>query len=283
MTDAPPLPLPSPEELTSLGITGNHRLIYDLLYARRDFPPTMQEIRDHVKTVTGKEDEQLDRRKRDLHTRFNIRSRRWVDGKHRHQLLGWAEVINPDAHVISKKVRFQVLQSGRCNKCGRTVEVHGVVLVVDHVIPQKWGGGKDISNLQPLCEDCNQGKKDHYGQFDQYTGEIRAAVDLDEPHRRIAHLMLAFRGEWVPTELIGAVASAKQYQEDSSDGFATSGTSTGLSNPGASARSASGCACFIVQLRRHHFLMVTSPNWSVASSANALLQRRLSMPLRSAM
>lgn len=209
-----PLPLPDSQDLDELGIVGNHRLIYNLLYERRDFPPTMQEIRDHIEAVTGKNDEQLDRRKRDLHKTFNIKSKRWTDKQHRHQLLGWADIINPNAHVISKRVRFQVLQSGRCIRCGRTAEHDGVKLVVDHVIPQKWGGSNDISNLQPLCEDCNGGKKDYYGQFDQYASEIRDSVNYDEPHRRIAMLLLAFNGEWVPSELVGAVASAQQYQED---------------------------------------------------------------------
>lgn len=214
MPDARPLPLPGSEELTALGITGDHQLIYSFLYERRDSPPTMREIRAHVEAISGTDDEQTDRRKRDLHKTFKIAAPRWSDGKYRHQLLGWADIINASAHVITKKVRFQVLQPGRCFKCGRTAEAHGVVLVVDHVIPQKWGGGNDISNLQPLCEDCNQGKKDYYGQFDQYAGAIRAAVDMDEPLRRIASLFVAFQGDWVPTELIGAVASAKQYQED---------------------------------------------------------------------
>ena len=214
MADARPLPIPGSEELATLGVTGDHLLIYNFLYERRDSPPTMREIRAHVEAISGTDDEQTDRRKRDLHKTFKITASRCSDGKYRHQLHGWADIVNSSAHVITKKVRFQVLQSGRCFRCGRTAEAHGVVLVVDHVVPQKWGGSNDISNLQPLCEDCNQGKKDYYGQFDRYAGEIRAAVNLDEPHRRIASLFAAFQGDWVPTELIGAVASAKQYQED---------------------------------------------------------------------
>ena len=214
MNDDRPLPLPDSIELDELGITGNHRILYDYLHERRDFPPTMQEMREHVARLTGKSDEQLDRRKRDLHKTFAIEAKRWTDRQVRHQLVGWADIINPNAHIISKKVRFQVLQSGRCNKCGRTAEDDGVKLVVDHVIPQKWGGSNSISNLQPLCEDCNGGKKDYYGQFDLYASEIREAVNHDEPHRRIAMLLLAFHNDWVPSELIGAVASAKQYQED---------------------------------------------------------------------
>lgn len=128
--------------------------------------------------------------------------------------MGWAEIINPNAHLISKRLRYEVLQAGRCNKCGRTAEADGVRLVVDLVIPQRWGGGNETTNLQPLCEDCNGGKKDHYSQFDSFAEQIRQAANYDEPHQRIAMLFRAFGDQWVPSELLGAVASVKQYQKD---------------------------------------------------------------------
>jgi hypothetical protein len=36
----------------------------------------------------------------------------------------------------------------------------------------------------------------------------------DEPQRRIGELLVALRDEWVPSELIGVVASAKEFQGD---------------------------------------------------------------------
>ncbi|MGI8707338.1 MAG: hypothetical protein ACR2LG_03940 [Actinomycetota bacterium] len=47
-----------------------------------------------------------------------------------------------------------------------------------------------------------------------FVVRIRQAVNYDEPHKRIGELLKAFGGEWVPSYLIGVVASAKQYQED---------------------------------------------------------------------
>jgi hypothetical protein len=35
-----------------------------------------------------------------------------------------------------------------------------------------------------------------------------------EPYSRIGELLKAFRGDWVPSSLIGVVASMQQYQED---------------------------------------------------------------------
>ncbi|MFD2354227.1 HNH endonuclease [Nonomuraea ferruginea] len=98
--------------------------------------------------------------------------------------------------------------------CGRTPLDHQVVMVVDHKVPRHWGGSDEISNLQPLCEECNAGKKAYFANYDQYADAIRQSAEHPEPHGRIGELIKAFRGDWVPAELIELVASMKQYQED---------------------------------------------------------------------
>lgn len=45
-----------------------------------------------------------------------------------------------------------------CPCCGRSSEP----LTADHVIPVKWGGRGDISNIQPLCRPCNSRKGAHH-------------------------------------------------------------------------------------------------------------------------
>ena len=49
--------------------------------------------------------------------------------------------------------RLCKLAGNRCLKCGEDKP-----LTVDHVIPVKLRGSNCISNLQPLCMDCNRGK-----------------------------------------------------------------------------------------------------------------------------
>ena len=57
--------------------------------------------------------------------------------------------------------RFQVMMRDkfRCRLCGRSPATHpGVVLRIDHIVPWSRGGKTIDSNLQTLCEECNQGK-----------------------------------------------------------------------------------------------------------------------------
>lgn len=209
------LPAPYSDQLVDLLRTRKygslvHQHIYACLYERRADPPTDLEITEFVSSAAGRSYSQLQRRRRQISEIFDVRS---VPG-HRYQLVGTRAIPLAPASPISKRLRFQVLAPGKCNVCGRTVAEDGVKLEVDHVLPQSWGGTDDLDNLQPLCEECNRGKKAYYGSFDRYADRIRDAAAHDEPHRRIAALLLAFEGERVPSDLVGAVASARQFQED---------------------------------------------------------------------
>ncbi|TWP34094.1 HNH endonuclease [Leekyejoonella antrihumi] len=208
-----PLPDPDSEELAALVGSTSQRLLYGLLYRRRDHPPTMVELRLFAAQALGEDQSQTDRRVRELRRYFDVVAER-RDGEHRYVLRGWAEHPAADGAPISLRRRAEVLAPQRCAMCGRTPLEHHVTLVVDHRIPQSWGGSNDVDNLQPLCEDCNAGKRDYFHSFDAHADEIRKAISYDEPQRRIGALLAAFEGKWVRSDLIGIVASAKEYQED---------------------------------------------------------------------
>jgi hypothetical protein len=103
---------------------------------------------------------------------------------------------------------------GRCAMCGRTPAEHAVALEVGFKIPPEWGGANDPENLWPLCQDCSGGRRQYLQTFAPYANQISRAASFDEPQRRIGELLKAFDGDWVPSELIGVVASARDYQED---------------------------------------------------------------------
>jgi 5-methylcytosine-specific restriction endonuclease McrA len=56
--------------------------------------------------------------------------------------------------------RAEVLAVGRCAYCGATEQ-----LTVDHIIPLGSHGTNARSNLQCLCNNCNQAKGDQTGFF----------------------------------------------------------------------------------------------------------------------
>lgn len=68
------------------------------------------------------------------------------------------DFYNSDAWL---RLRFEVLAAsdGHCSLCGRGKE-HGVIIQVDHIQPRSLRPERalDITNLQPMCLDCNKGK-----------------------------------------------------------------------------------------------------------------------------
>jgi hypothetical protein len=207
------LPEPESDELAAIVGSSALRLLYALLYRRRDNPPTMAEIRLFLATALGGDQVHFDRRLRELRGQFDIPAVP-IGGKFRYPLRGWAATRSEDEPRVSLRVRAQVLSPQRCAQCGRTPLGDGVKLVVDHRVPRAWGGTNDVDNLQPLCEDCNAGKRDYFKTFSPYAEKIRTAANHDEPQRRIGELLKAFDGEWVRSDLLAVVASAKEFQED---------------------------------------------------------------------
>lgn len=205
------LPHPDSEEMREL-LRDDQRAVYRVLFERRDNPPTMQEIRQVLGPELGNP-EQLDRRKRELHPYFVIEKIR-IGREVRLRLSHRKARSESDALGISERVRAQVLQYGRCAMCGRTPLQHGVVLQVDHKLPQSWGGSNELDNLQALCEECNRGKKNHFQTLDRYGPQIAAASEHDEPHVRIGELLKAVHPDEVRSDIVEMVAHAKQYQSE---------------------------------------------------------------------
>jgi 5-methylcytosine-specific restriction endonuclease McrA len=206
------LPKPNSPELDALPISYQAKAIYRLLYENREKPPTMREIRDRLPDLGSQE--QLDRRRRELNRYFVIEKPR--GGLETRYLLVRIKPGSPEADMgISERDRAAVLRHGRCAMCGRTPLDHGVVLQVDHRLPKDWGGTDALENLQPLCEECNRGKKNLYASYREFADEIKAAAVHDSVHRRIGELLKAFGDKPVRSDVLEMVASLPgDYQED---------------------------------------------------------------------
>ena len=209
------LPEPGSAELAAVITREELRKLYTFLYLRRDDPPTMVEIRAHADASREESHSQTDRRVRELRKWFILPAVR-RGRSHVYELRGWKPGPISDNSGISAKVRGEVLSIKRCAQCGKTPLEDGVKLEVDHKVPQSWGGTDNIDNLQPLCMQCNHDKQAFYATMDPFEGQIRAATQHEEPHRRIGELLKAFAiaGAEAPSQVVGVVASMKQYQED---------------------------------------------------------------------
>jgi 5-methylcytosine-specific restriction endonuclease McrA len=64
--------------------------------------------------------------------------------------------------TIPQSVKNYVFQRDnyQCQSCGKTNQE--TQLNIDHIIPLAKGGSNDISNLQTLCQQCNQKKQHHF-------------------------------------------------------------------------------------------------------------------------
>lgn len=206
------LPAPDSREFLELRLGHEERKVYRVLYDMRENPPTLPEIRARIPELA--EHEQLGRRLRNLRPYFEVRAVR--QGREWHYLLVDAKAAPVGAgDGLSERERAACLAPARCAMCGRTPLEDRVRLQCDHKIPREWGGTNDPENLQPLCEECNRGKKAHFATYDKYADQIRRAIGFDSVHVRIGELLKAFDKAGVRSDLIGLVASvAESVQED---------------------------------------------------------------------
>src|SRR4051794_36649680 len=206
------LPKPDSPKLQALRISYQARAIYRVLYNGRVDPPTMREIRDRLPELGSQE--QLDRRRRELNRYFVIDK---VSGgtDTRYRLVGVKPRSAEGDLGISERDRAAVLRHGRCAMCGRTPLEDRIRLQVDHRIPKEWGGTDALENLQPLCEECNRGKKNFFASYREHSDAIRAAINHESVHVRIGELLKAMEGDWIRSDVIDLVASPPgDFQED---------------------------------------------------------------------
>ena len=209
---AKPLPKPDSKELEALLKGSAEKAIYKVLYNNRDKPLPMSQIRKILGLESGQQ-EHLNRRVRELYGPFTIERTR-KGGDFLYRLISLSDKPHQATSSIPMKVRAWVLRDQRCAQCGRTPNDDHVKLHVDHKIPQNWGGTDDAENLQALCSECNEGKKNLFSSFNEFAEKIKEAIGYDDPHKRIGELLKAFKGKSVPSELLEMVAKAKQYQDD---------------------------------------------------------------------
>ncbi|QTN19557.1 HNH endonuclease [Brevundimonas sp. AJA228-03] len=169
---------------------------------------------DEIKSLlpNGADQMHLDRRLRSLRKYYHLPGKQ--EGSRYVYTLGARKTAVTDSGAISGKLRAEALNlaKGRCQMCGKTVSEDGVKLQIDHKIPQDWGGLTLIENLWAICEQCNNGKRNHFKSFD--AEKMASILKFDTVHQRIAHLLKMHMGEPVDSNIIEFVANATERQED---------------------------------------------------------------------
>ena len=162
--------------------------------------------------LSSEEQIQFGRRRRDLHYYHHISKKR-IGKKVVYIYVGPRE--QPlDGTPINLKLKAQAFHAahGRCGMCGRTIEKHGVTLVVDHKIPREWGGKTQSNNLWAICEECNLGKKNLFASVD--SAAMRSAIRHDSVHVRIGELLKgAGVGVPVPSLWLDIVANQDEWRK----------------------------------------------------------------------
>jgi hypothetical protein len=168
---------------------------------------TIHEIRKALPADIGPQ-EQLDRRVRDLRSKYDIV---WEKGSY---ILKGKKAKPTDSSGISGRLRAAVIHKahGRCQMCGRTVADDSIKLEADHKVPRTWGGLTVEENLQAICQQCNNGKRDYFASFD--PKEMRKIVKLESVHARLAEMLRLRRGKAVPSWLLEFIANVDDFQED---------------------------------------------------------------------
>lgn len=73
------------------------------------------------------------------------------------------EPINPkrDNRYINNSLRAKIIirDCSTCQMCGKNVRDDHIRVHIDHIVPLSWGGKTVLDNLQVLCSNCNEGKK----------------------------------------------------------------------------------------------------------------------------
>jgi hypothetical protein len=164
----------------------------------------------------------LDRRKRDLKKWFVIKkvvAVQNVAGKERRVVLykfGGKKRIVTDEGQIDQKLRAEVIHAahGRCQMCGKTIEQHGITLVVDHKKPRDWGGTNERVNLWAVCEECNAGKKAFFSSVNARPGIMRKAMGHKSVHVRLGELLKAVGvGKRTPSAWLEIVGDQDDWQK----------------------------------------------------------------------
>ena len=84
-----------------------------------------------------------------------------VDGRHAWRLASATLTEAVDRSYLSASQKRKLFQdhNNTCALCGTQIQAGVRGLQADHKVPLSRGGSNDLENWQPVCHDCNVGKR----------------------------------------------------------------------------------------------------------------------------
>jgi HNH endonuclease len=161
--------------------------------------------------LKSEQQQHLDRRVRTLDEHFVIQRQR--HGRDLLYVFSGKRKVPRSRGAIPNPLRARVLMeaNNRCAMCGRSSREEGIVLQVDHIIPVEWGGTSNHGNLQALCRDCNQGKKNFFASFDKKL--MTRVMSHSKIHHRLAEILLACAPHPVESYLLAAIGGQDDWKK----------------------------------------------------------------------
>lgn len=116
-----------------------------------------------------------------------------------------------DSRYISKKLAAMVMlrDNSTCQMCGKNVKDDHVRLHIDHVIPHEWGGKTELDNLQCLCSECNEGKKNWAtGEPQELMVEISKATSTSE---RLKKYFEYYANQEIDVDKLAVIGKSREW------------------------------------------------------------------------
>lgn len=116
-----------------------------------------------------------------------------------------------DARYISAKLKALVMirDNSTCQMCGRTVKHDHIRVHIDHIVPLSWGGKTELENLQVLCGDCNEGKKNF---VESENPELMARISLATSTKERLRLYFEYyQNTLIEVEKLSVIARTRDW------------------------------------------------------------------------
>lgn len=116
-----------------------------------------------------------------------------------------------DDRYISNKLKSLVMirDNSTCQMCGKTVKDDHIRVQIDHIIPHSWGGQTVLENLQVLCSNCNEGKKNYVqGEDPGLMAKVSQATSTKE---RLKLYFEHYKDQPIDVDRLSVVARTREW------------------------------------------------------------------------